>query len=239
MKTSMLLSISMSLNDLFVNDVDARMAIIGDVDDSNSNSNNSTTSSAKEVTKVARVAFADYVARFLYAHLPITHVDYGEMTIDVMGHRHQSRHRRRHRKLSESTTNKKTSSSSSNMSPFVLERTDCTISTTNTTTATATENSSSNNPTLTFLLRVTVPNNTLPGEEYDLVRRVMITECLLPPLLDSVRHATCSSSNPACFGHVACVLLQHHLRSMLLSSSSPSSLLSKQQHFTTDDTIMD
>jgi hypothetical protein len=42
MKTSMLLSISMSLNDLFVNDVDARMAIIGDVDDSDSsNSSNS------------------------------------------------------------------------------------------------------------------------------------------------------------------------------------------------------
>jgi hypothetical protein len=81
MKTSMLLSISISLNDLFVNDVDARMAIIGDVDDSRNS--NSTTSSAEEVTKVARVAFADYVARHLYAHLPITDVDYDEMAIEM------------------------------------------------------------------------------------------------------------------------------------------------------------
>ena len=222
MKTSMLLSISISLNDLFVNDVDARMAIIGDVDvDDSSNNSGSSTAAAKEIAKATRVAFADYVARLLYAHLPITDVDYGKMTIDVMGHRQQSRHRHRHRKQSASSSSSKNMTSSSNMSPFVLERTDCAIIS-NTTAATAADATDYNtHPTLTFLLRVTVPNNTLPGEEYDLVRRVMITEVLLPPLLESVR-LRCSV-NPQCFGHVACVLLQHHLRSMLLSSSSSSS----------------
>jgi hypothetical protein len=221
MKTSMLLSISISLSDLFVNDVDARMAIIGEVDFDDSNNNSgSTTAAAKERTKATRVAFADYVARCLYAHLPITDVDYGTMTIDIMGHRRQQRRRHRKQSASSSSSNKKTSSSNM-MSPFVLERTDCAIIN-NTTAATAAAATDCNtHPTLTFLLRVTVPNNTLPGEEYDLVRRVMITEVLLPPLLESVR-LRCSV-NPQCFGHVACVLLQHHLRSMLLSSSSSSS----------------
>ena len=225
-KTSMLLSISISLNDLFVNDVDARMAIIGEVDvDDSSNNSGSSTAAAKEITKATRVAFADYVARCLYAHLPITDVDYGKMTIDVMGHRHQSRHRRRHRKqsagsLSSSSSSRKKTSSSNMMSPFVLERTDCAIISNTTAAAAAAADATDCNthPTLTFLLRVTVPNNTLPGEEYDLVRRVMITEVLLPPLLESVR-LRCSV-NPQCFGHVACVLLQHRLRSMLLSSST-------------------
>lgn len=52
MKTSMLLSIiSISLNDLFANDDEARMAIIGEVYESSNNMTSTTTAAAKEITK--------------------------------------------------------------------------------------------------------------------------------------------------------------------------------------------
>jgi len=206
---------SIPLATLYAHDGDAHAAFVQQKGDERSDGATSSSSNEHEIkAKAATVALADYTARLLSnllllpVHNATTNSDSSTIAIQTMG---QSRHNaasanqkpRRRRKNKMGGKMKKEV-----IIPHVLERTDCMV-------IQQGNNRIGNNimdATLQFFLHATFPNHSLGSGNDDETMKQLLVDGMLSPVLDQLR---CQLTSIGCYTHVACVVLQHVLRSML------------------------
>lgn len=239
----MIVCISIPLHQLFAHDLDAYRAFIPHSQSLHDDDNDEIMT---RQASAAKVALADYTARCIADLLPIhssttnnnsdrnitmNDDSDGNSSIIIQTMGQQSRKHQHHRHHNSNTIGRRSGSQNchaglKNMKkkrvakkelliPFVLERTDCMIVQMpqshlqpHHTTAASENSSSTTTPTLQFYLHASIIKSSSASSRDDKKIRM-----LLLPTLHQL-HSRLISCN--CYQHVACVVLQRMLRSMLL-----------------------